>query len=297
MKIIVLGAAAGGGFPQWNAASANNALSFAGDKDTPRQTQASLAVSADGRDWLLLNASPDIRQQIIATPELHPKTAPRSSPIKAVALSGADVDALTGLLTLRERQPFTVWATDYVRRAIDANPIFGVLDRTLVRFETITPRFEPLPGLVCEAFATPGKPPLYLERIEGIGPTEGASIGLRITDAKGKSLAFAPSCAEIGPQLRRAIDGVDALFFDGTMLTDDEMIRAGEGQKTARRMGHVAMTGEGGAIEGLREINAGARYFVHINNSNPVLNRAAPERARVEAEGWRIAEDGMRMEL
>lgn len=296
MKIIVLGAAAGGGFPQWNAASTNNARAFAGDPNVPQQTQASLAVSADGADWLLLNAAPDIRQQIIATQELHPKDGLRSSPIKAVALTGADVDALTGLLTLRERQPFAVWATPYVHKVVAANPIFGALDRELVQFETIGAAFEPLPGLRVTPFATPGKPPLYLERIEGIGPAEGASIGLRIAH-DGRSLAFVPSCAEITDDIRAAIDGADALFFDGTMYTDDEMIRSGEGQKTARRMGHVAMTGKDGAIDGLRDVKAGARYFIHINNSNPVLNHASAERRAVEAQGWRIAEDGMRIEL
>lgn len=297
MKIIVLGAAAGGGFPQWNAASANNARSFAGDPNHPQLTQASLAVSANGADWLLLNAAPDLRQQIIATHELHPKTPPRSSPIKAVVLTGADVDALTGLLTLRERQPFALWATPYVHKVIAANPIFGVLDPVLVETKSIDGAFEPLPGLRCEAFAAPGKPPLYLERIEGIGPAEGASIGLRLTGANGKVLVFLPSCAEITHQVQAAIDGADILFFDGTMYTDDEMIRSGEGAKTARRMGHVAMTGAGGAIEALRKIKARARYFIHINNSNPALNRAAPERKAVEAEGWRVAEDGMRIEL
>lgn len=296
MKIIVLGAAAGGGFPQWNAASANNRLAFAGDPQHPQATQASLAVSANGTDWLLLNASPDLRQQIIATPELHPREHLRSSPIKSVILTGADVDALAGLLTLRERQPFSLWATGYVHRVIAANPIFGVLDRSLVRFETISKScgFEPLPGLDCTAFPAPGKPPLYLEQIEGIGPAEGASIGLRIADNTGKSLVFLPSCAEITPEIKSTVTGADALVFDGTMYTDDEMIRSGEGTKTARRMGHVAMTD---AIRELREVKAGARYFIHINNSNPVLHRASPERKAVEAAGWRIAEDGLRIEL
>ena len=294
MKIIVLGAAAGGGFPQWNAASTMNRRAFAGDPDVPRATQASLAVSANGADWLLLNAAPDLRQQIVATPEFHPREHLRSSPIKSVILTGADVDALTGLLTMRERQPFSLWATDYVHHVIAANPIFGVLDRSLVRFETIACRaFEPLPGIDCTAFAAPGKPPLYLEHMEGIGPAEGASIGLRISNA-GKTLIFLPSCAEITPEIKSAVSGADALVFDGTMYTDDEMIRSGEGTKTARRMGHVAMTD---AIRELRDVKVRARYFIHINNSNPVLNRAAPERKTVEDAGWRIAEDGMRIEL
>ena len=136
--------------------------------------------------------------------------------------------------------------------------------------------------------------PLYLERIEGIGPAAGASIGLRLTDNTGKTVVFLPSCAEATPEIAEAIDGADALFFDGTMYTDDEMIRSGEGQKTARRMGHIAMTD---AIAALRDVKVERRYFIHINNSNPVLNRTAPERKAVEAAGWRIAEDGMRIAL
>ena len=295
MKIIVLGAAAGGGFPQWNAANPNNVRAFAGDTNTPHQTQASLAVSADGKSWLLLNASPDLRQQIIATPELHPKSPPRSSPIKAIVLTGADVDALTGLLSLRERQPLTVWASDYVLKVIAANALFGVLDPSLVEHRPLpSAPAEVLPGLTVEAFPAPGKPPLYLERLEGIGPALGASSGLRLRDAAGKSLIFLPSCAEPSSEILRAIDGTDVLFFDGTMYTDDEMVRAGEGAKTARRMGHMAMID---TIDALKTVNVGARYFIHINNSNPVLNRTAPERKAVEAAGWHIAEDGMRIEL
>ena len=294
MKIIVLGAAAGGGFPQWNAASPNNTKAFEGHPDCPRQSQVSLAVSPDGDNWLLLNASPDLRQQIVATRELHPKAPLRSSPIKAVIATGADVDALTGLLTLRERQPFDLWATPYVQKVIAANALFGALDPELVPRKPITGTFTPLPSVTVAPFPAPGKPPLYLERIEGIGDAPGASIGLRLTGPDTKTLVFLPSCAEVTAEVVRAIDGADALFFDGTMYTDDEMLRSGEGSKTARRMGHVAMAD---AMEALREIKVGKRYFIHINNSNPVLNRTSPERKTVEAAGWRIAEDGMRIEL
>ena len=299
MKIIVLGAAAGGGFPQWNAASANNRQAFAGEADCPRMTQCGLAVSANGRQWLLLNASPDLRAQILATRELYPPEIPRSSPIESVVLTGADVDAIAGLLTLREGHAFSVWAGDYVIGAIEANPIFQVLDRRLVRFERIGVggQFDPVPSLSCRTFWTPGKPPLYLEHVHGIEQMHGSAFGLRITDDRNKVLVFLPSCAEVTPEVVRAIDGAHALFFDGTMYTDDEMIRSGEGQKTARRMGHVAMTGKGGAIEALAKAKIGARYFIHINNSNPVLNRSSRERKAVEEAGWRIAEDGMRIEL
>jgi pyrroloquinoline quinone biosynthesis protein B len=300
MKVIVLGAAAGGGFPQWNANSTMNRRAFAGDVTAPRQTQCSLAISpGDDDDWLLLNCSPDIRQQIIDTKELQPYEELRSSPIKSVALTGADVDAVAGLLTLRERQHLSVWSSDYVLGAIEANPIFGVLDRSVVRLERIGPhgKFDPVPGLDCETFAVPGKPPLYLEHVHGIGPATGATLGVRVTDGAGKSLVFIPGCAEITPEVTRAIDGAAAVFFDGTMYTDDEMIASGEGGKSSRRMGHIPMTGRGGSLEALRSVKVGARYFIHINNSNPVLDHASPERHAVEAAGWKIAQDGMRLEL
>jgi pyrroloquinoline quinone biosynthesis protein B len=296
MKIVVLGAAAGGGFPQWNVASTNNRLSFAGDPNCPSSTQCSLAVSLNGDDWLLLNASPDIRQQILATPELHPKRSPRSSPIKAIILTGADIDAIIGLLSLRERQPLVVWATDYVLRVIRASAVFNVLDRDLVQFRAIPANgdFEPLAGIVCHPLECPGKPPLYMEDTHGIDPVEGSSIGVRLTSNNGKSLVFMPSCAEITLNILMTLEGTDALFFDGTLCVDDEMIRTGEGFKTSRRMGHVSMDQSIGL---LRDIKVGARFFIHINNTNPTLNRHSPERKIIEDAGWVIAEDGMRLEL
>lgn len=296
MKIIVLGAAAGGGFPQWNVASQNNRRSFAQDPSCPQATQCSLAASANGDDWVLLNASPDIRQQILATTELHPTHAPRSSPIKSVVLTGADIDAIAGLLALRERQPLTIWATDYVLQVIRSNSIFNVLNRELVQMKSISPgqAFEPVPGLSCTPISTPGKPPLYLEAADGIEPLDGSSIGLRLTSAAGKTAVFMPACAEITLDILMALEGTDALFFDGTLCVDDEMIRSGEGTKTGRRMGHVSMDH---AISHLRDVKARKRYFIHINNTNPVFNQGSDERKIVEKSGWKIAEDGMRIEL
>lgn len=296
MKLIVLGAAAGGGFPQWNVASPNNKRAFARDPDCPRLTQCSLAASVDGQAWVLLNATPDIREQILATPELHPTTPPRSSPIEAVILTGADIDALAGLLVLRERQPLTVWATDYVLAVLRANPVFNVLNRDCVRFRTIPADapFEPLPGLACQAIDTPGKPPLYMEATDGIDPVEGAAIGISMTGPASERAVFMPACAAIDVGILRAIEGTDILFFDGTLCVDDEMIRTGEGMKTGRRMGHVPMDE---TIARLRDADVKRRVFIHINNTNPVLNRTADERRVVERAGWTIAEDGMRIDL
>lgn len=301
MKVIVLGAAAGGGFPQWNANSTMNRRAFAGDPATPRATQCGVAVSTAGDDWLLLNASPDLRQQIIATPELQADEGAelRATPIRAVALTGADVDAVAGLLSLREREHLSIWSSDYILGALEANPIFNVLDRSVVRFERIGPHghFDPVPGLHCETFNVPGKPPLYLESVHGTGDKAGASLGLKITDENEKTLVFLPACAELTKDVTRAIDGADLLFFDGTMYSDDEMIASGEGPKSSRRMGHMPMTGRGGALEALANIKVGARYFIHVNCSNPVHDRNSAERKAIEAKGWKIAEDGLRLTL
>jgi pyrroloquinoline quinone biosynthesis protein B len=212
-----------------------------------------------------------------------------------VILTGADIDAITGLLTLRERQPFTVWATDYVLQVLRANALFNVLNRELVQFRAIAPgrSFEPVPGLTCQPIETPGKPPLYLEGSDGIDPVEGSSIGISLETPDRKAI-FMPACADITLDILRALEGADALFFDGTLCVDDEMIRSGEGTKTARRMGHVSMDL---AISRLRDVKAKRRYFIHINNTNPVLNRASDERRVIEKSGWKIAEDGMRIEL
>jgi pyrroloquinoline quinone biosynthesis protein B len=299
MKVIVLGAAAGGGFPQWNANSTLNRRAFGGDPDHPQLTQCSLAVSANGEDWVLLNASPDIRQQILATPELHPREGLRSSPIKAVILTNADVDAMAGLLMLRERQPFALWATAYVLDAIGRNPIFNVLSDVVTRNEIHAGKsFPPAPNLAAHAYDLGGKPPLYLESVEGLTSRSGTTLALHLRDTRTDgTLAFVPSCAEISPNLEKAA-AAQALFFDGTMYADDEMIRSGEGAKTGRRMGHLPINGPGGSIERLAKMRQGmTNYFIHINNSNPVLNRASPERRAIEDAGWRIAEDGMELDL
>jgi pyrroloquinoline quinone biosynthesis protein B len=302
MKIIVLGAAAGGGFPQWNANSAMNRRAFGGETSHPRMTQCSLAVSSNGEDWVLLNASPDIRQQIIATPELHPRAGLRSSPIKAVILTNADVDAMAGLLVLRERQPFDLWATPYVLEVLASNPIFRVLAADVVRRHALPFKspFRPLPQLSARAYDLGGKPPLYLEEDEGLGGKVGTNIAIQIRDKDdeyGATMSFVPSCANV--DAAGGVASANVMFFDGTMYSDDEMIRSGEGTKTARRMGHIPISGADGSIQALDFFRRGHddNYFIHINNSNPILNRTSEERKAVEAQGWRIAEDGMRIEL
>jgi len=306
IRAIVIGAAAGGGFPQWNSAGPGCLRARSGDPAAPPRSQASLAVSADGARWVLLNASPDLRAQIAATPALHPAPGRiRHSPIAAVALSGAEVDTIAGLLTLRERQAFALYGGAPSLATLDANPIFNVLDRSLVPRRDL-PLGEPVAladaagdplGLTLEAFAVPGKVPLFEEAGADPGRADdGATIGLALR-AGGGELLFIPGCAAMTPALAARIAGADTVLFDGTLFRDDEMIAAGAGPKTGARMGHMSIDGPGGTLEAFRAIPVRRRILVHINNTNPVLLADSPERAQVAAAGWEVAEDGMEIAI
>lgn len=299
MRVVILGSAAGGGLPQWNCRCPNCMLARSEPDRVRPRTQSSLAVSPDGTDWLLVNASPDIRQQLFDTPVLHPRDGLRHSPIRAVLLTNGDVDHVAGLLTLREGQPYTLYGTGDILGSIADNRVFdvmaaGVVARTAV---TLGTRFEPLPGLAVTLFPVPGKVPLWLEDASlELGTETESTVGAMI-EANGRRLAYIPGCARITDALRARIEGVDALLFDGTVLHDDDMIRAGVGTKTGWRMGHVPMRGEGGSVAGLRDVAIGRRVFVHINNTNPVLVEGSDERAAVEADGWTVAHDGLTLSL
>lgn len=308
MKIIVLGSAAGGGFPQWNCNCPVCRRARAGEPGILPRTQSSVAICADGANWFLLNASPDIRQQLAQTPALQPASGLRHSPIAGVVLTNADVDHVAGLLSLREGQPLTLYATPRVHRVLAANPIFGVLNPQVVARRPLVLDAETelaLPdgtaaGLSVTAIAVPGKVALWLEDAsrEDFGSVAEDSIGLRIIDAAtGGTFWYLPGCANMPCDLAARLDGADLLLFDGTTWTDDEMPRTGVGSKTGRRMGHMSMTGEGGSIAALAELAVGRRVFIHINNTNPVLLPDSTERTKAAAAGWEIAWDGMEFEL
>src|SRR5215207_5308846 len=283
LTAIVLGAAAGGGFPQWNCNCDVCRLAWAGDLRVRARTQASLAVSADGKRWTLLNASPDLRAQIQATRVLHPKGL-RDSPIESVVLTGAEIDQTAGLLSLRERSPFLLVATAATLAAVAANPMFSVLAAGVVSRRAITPgeKFTLDGGLQAELFMVPGKLPLYLEG-ENLETAEesAANVGVEITDGA-KRLAYVPGAAAVTPALRQRLSRADVILFDGTLNTDDEMIRSGTGTKAGRRMGHMPIEGEGGSLTAFEGLRA-RKVFVHINNTNPILVGGSPERRRVEA--------------
>jgi pyrroloquinoline quinone biosynthesis protein B len=310
MIIRILGAAAGGGFPQWNCNGRNSASVRAGKSGFTARTQSSLAVSADGKRWVLLNASPDLRQQIAAAPDLWPDAnGPlRNSPIKSAVVTNADVDHIIGLINLREAQPFSIYASSRVMETIKANSVFNVLN------EAIVPRRElPLDtttdiegagedlGLSVRAFAVPGKIALFLEDAsdqKGFGSRDGDTIGLEVTEkATGKAFFYIPGCAEVDPPLAETIRGAALLFFDGTLFTDDEMITQGLLNKTGQRMGHISMSGPAGSIAAFKPLGVKRKVYVHINNSNPVLDENSAERKEAEAAGWEIGYDGMELHL
>ena len=304
---VVLGSAAGGGFPQWNSNAPACRRARQGEPAAKARSQAALAVSANDEDWFVLNASPDLRLQIEATQHLHPREGLRSSPIAGVVLTGGDVDAIAGLLHLRERHRFTVYAPSGVLAILAANPIFDVLAPDCVqRVELpLDKRIElagssGASGLAVVAFAVPGKVPLYLETDRTGSRAERRGRRRRPRghrDGDRKSFFFIPGCAAMTERLRRRLAGSALVFFDGTLWRDDEMIRLGVGSKTGRRMGHMSMGGDDGAIAAFRDLGIGRRIFIHINNSNPALLDDSPERRIANAAGWEIAYDGMEVTL
>jgi pyrroloquinoline quinone biosynthesis protein B len=295
---IVLGSAGGGGFPQWNCRCPVCQLAWAGDTRVKARTQASLAVSGDDEHWILLNATPDLRAQLLATRRLQPRAELRSSPIAAVILTGAEVDQVAGLLTLRERQAFTVLATSDTLTALEANPIFGVLGADMVHRQSVAlgARF-PLPGgLEAELFTVPGKVALYLEgEAPALAAETGANVGVEIIRGA-RRLAYVPGAAAVPPALRERLARADVILFDATLFTDDEMIATGTGEKTGRRMGHMPLDGADGTLAALAGLG-GRRILTHINNTNPILIEGSPQRRKVEAAGFEVAEDGMEIVL
>jgi pyrroloquinoline quinone biosynthesis protein B len=300
LRALVLGAGAGGGVPQWNCGCQVCRLAWAGDPRVKPRTQASLAVSADGGErWLLLNASIDLRQQVLATPAIQPRGPGRSSPIAAVLLTNADIDHAGGLLVMRERQPFTIFGTEATLDMIGANPIFEAVGRDLAPRTPVAlgAPFEPLPGLTVELFSTPGKIPLWLEgetvRTDELG--EG-TVGVSLR-AAGRDLVYAPGCATMTDALAERIATADVVLFDGTLFADNEMIEAGLGEKTGRRMGHMPVSGPGSTLETFPTRAGARRIYTHVNNTNPILVEGSPEARQVRAAGWEVAFDGMEIVL
>jgi len=270
------------------------------------RTQESVAISADGDDWFLLNASPDIHRQIESFPRLHPR-GPRHSPIRGILLSNGDLDHCLGLLLLREFHPLIVYATDHVRRGFVED---NVLYRTLQRFpEQATWRILKLgreeelvgegghpSGLSVEAVPVPGKLPVHLEGWTPADPEQ--NVGFRIRErGTGRALTYLPAVGQVTPAVRQALDGADCVFLDGTFWSSDELSALKLVNKRAEEMAHLPVSGGTGSLAALAGLPARRRILIHINNTNPLLREDSPERRAVTAAGWEAAHDGMEMEL
>ena len=299
MRIRVLGSAAGGGFPQWNCGCPNCRGVREGTIRAQSRSQESVAVSADGESWLLLNASPEIRAQIESFPPLHPR-GPRQSPIAGIVLTSGDLDHCLGMLSLRESHPLVVYATEAVSRGFTEG---NVLYRTLERFDgqvtwrtlVIGRELELSGGLTITAVAAPGKPPVHLERLAA--KSEEENVGVVIREPKtNKSLAYFSAAGGVTAPVLEALRGADCVFFDGTFWSETEIIDLGLGKKRAADMAHVPIAGPSGSLEALADVK-GRRIYIHINNTNPILRDDSTEAAAVHAAGWEIADDGLEITL
>jgi len=309
MRVRILGSAAGGGFPQWNCTCPNCRTLRAGTFQGKPRTQAQVAISAGDGSWFLLGASPDLRAQIEATPELHPREGVRQSPIAGAVLANADVDHVLGLLLLRELQPLRLHSTESVRRILlEGNSMFGMLQRapgqlTWTDFKPGT-RFALLnaagedSGVGCCArslgthYPAYVSPPNQSELIAGE-----ASLGLIVESPSGKRLAYMPAVPQVDDALVAEFESADVLMFDGTFWSDEELIRIQGGGATARQMGHVPVSSDAGSLRKLAQLRRPRKIYIHINNTNPMLNEAGPEYAQVRESGWEIAEDGWQFDL
>jgi pyrroloquinoline quinone biosynthesis protein B len=293
VRLRVLGAAAGGGFPQWNCACANCVGVRGGRLRASPRTQASLAISADGERWVLLGASPDVRVQLERTRELWPGADGRS-PIAAVALPNGDVDAWAGLLSLREWTPLTLLATPPVRAdVVDDNGVMATLRRFSdhSRWIDLAPDARvSVAGLTIEGVPAPGKPPLH--RTREATPLDNVGFVVR-DERRGRSVAWFPSVAGPTPAVERALREADAIFFDGTFFRDDELVRTGRSAARARQMGHWPVGGDDGSAAMLATLPTADKWLVHVNNTNPLVVDDSPERAWLRERGIDVAHDGL----
>ncbi len=307
MQVKILGSAAGGGFPQWNCACANCSLVRTGKFSGKSRTQTQVAVSADGVSWFLLGASPDLRTQIEANPDLHPQQGTRSTPICGVLLTCCELDHVTGLLHLRELQPFNVYATPSVISVLrNQNSMFRMLNRApkQVCWQSLRPGQEfqlKLPtgeegGILCQPLALSDRYPSYVLHPEKL-PAEDATLGCILTSKEGRSVGYFPVVGGITEEVRAHLERVDLLLFDGTFWSEEELMQVQGSAQRAHDMGHIPVGGEAGSSCQLRGIRAGRKLYIHINNTNPMLNEAGPEYRAVRDAGWELAEDGWQVTL
>lgn len=303
MYIYVLGSAAGGGFPQWNCNCPNCHGVRTGTIQAKARTQSSIAISENGTDWVLLNASPDIRQQLFEFKAAQPARKLRNTGITSVILMDSQLDHTTGLLTLREGCPMNVWCTEMVHQDLTSGfPVFNMLKHWNggLQYHEINPKqafkindfenLEFLPLIIKSA-----APPYSPHRND---PHDGDNIALIIKDHKTqKQLFYAPGLGKIDDQIMQIMQGSDCVMIDGTLWTDDEMQQTGVGTKTGREMGHLYISGEGGSLSYLNQLSTPKKVLIHINNTNPILNENSSQFAELKANGVEVAYDGMQIEL
>ena len=307
LRIVVLGAGAGGGVPQWNCNCEVCALARKNDGSVLPRSQSSIAVSGDGENWCILNCSPDIRQQLSDNRALWPKPDEhRHTPIASVVVTNADVDHIAGLLVLREKQAFDLFATGAVLEVLAENPIFNVLDGDFVARKPIEQNRAVDVGaaLSIEPFLVPGKVALFNEQrmldekdTLDIGAESEDTVGLKVVSSGGESFFYVPGCAAMTDKLAARLKRAALVFFDGTVWQDDEMVARGLGAKTGGRMGHMSMAGAEGSMAAFEPLDVARKVFIHINNSNRVLIEGSEERRAANEAGWEIAYDGMEIEL
>jgi pyrroloquinoline quinone biosynthesis protein B len=304
MRIILLGTAAGGGLPQWNCNCPNCRKARAGSTQVVTRTQSSAAFSADGQDWFLLNASPDLRVQLEGVPRLHPRAkTSRNTRIESVLLTNADLDHTLGLLLMREGGKIHVHATPQVRdaltRGISLAPTlksFGGIHWTRPprKLSPLLRRDGSRSGLQYQAINVIGKPPRFMRGRQANG--FGHSVGYRIVDEKsGGRLLFLPDVAILDEQTIDTLSDCDVLLFDGTFWSENEMRKLGVGNLSAKRMGHVPISGRQGSLKQLARLKVTRRIYTHINNTNPILRKGSPEHNAVYATGVEVGCDGMEL--
>lgn len=307
MFVHVLGSSAGGGLPQWNCGCANCRAVRAGSADIEARTQSSVAVSADGQAWFLLNTSPDVRQQILGFPQLGPpEDAARGTGIAGCILTDPEIDHTAGLLLLREGCSMSILCTPIVRRWLSRylgveDVLASFADRTWGELSLVEAMSLRLPcgsesGLRVRAFEVDRHVPKFVK--EDRDEAEGSVVGLEIEDTQtGGRLVYAPCVASIDEPLKQAVEQADCLLIDGTFWDDVEPQRCGITDRTARQMGHIPVSGTEGSLQWLAKLPIKNRVYIHINNTNPMLRRGSPEHLAVQEQGVRIAADGDVFEL
>jgi len=270
------------------------------------RTQVQVAVSSDGTDWFLLSASPDLPRQIESFPKLQPTAHSRETPIAAFVLPGADLDQILGLIMLRESQPLRVYATPSVRRIIMDNNIIFAMVRNQITWDDVAPNREfeltsvsgAKSGIKCLPFAIAGNFPHYVDsQLAASLPPADAVLGLRLESASGKRLVYVPGVPSVEESWLAHLETADLLLLDGTFWTDDELIRIQGTGRTARQMGHMPVSGPDGSLARLAHLKRPRKVYIHVNNTNPILDEASPEHRAVRDAGWEVAQDGMEFEL